>query len=135
MYVFFDTISLVFFLQIGYRRVYNTATNAPSASYYFCTLCHKLHKATHKVHLIHRAQIKTDGKIDLSKPLLAAAKKKRAPKEPIIGEFDGTDELWKSFDEHMDAIVSPLLRQRCMEILEVGKSLEGKKVQCFSRKD
>ncbi|MCG7848130.1 MAG: hypothetical protein MIO93_02985 [ANME-2 cluster archaeon] len=57
------------------------------------------------------------------------------PEEPVIGGFDGTDGLWKSFDEHMDVISSPSLRQQCIEILQVGKSLEEQKVQCFSRKN
>jgi hypothetical protein len=109
-------------------------TNAPSASYYFCTFCMEWHRGSHKAHLSHRAHIKTDGKIKLLKSP-ATAKKERTPKEPVIGGFDGADGLWKSFDEHMDVIASPSLRQRCIEILEVGKSLEVQKVQCFSRRD
>jgi len=109
-------------------------TNAPSASYYFCTLCMEWHRGSHKAHLSHRAHIKSDGKIKLSKSP-AAAKKERAPKEPVIGGFDGADGLWKSFDEHMESIISVSLRQRCLDILKVGRSLEKHKVQCFSRRD
>lgn len=111
-----------------------TETNAPSASYYFCTFCMEWHRGSHKAHLSHRAHIKTDGKIKLSKSP-TTAKKECTPKEPVIGGFDGADGLWKSFDEHMDVIASPSLRQRCIEVLEVGKSLEEQKVQCFSRKN
>jgi len=109
-------------------------TNAPFASYYFCTFCMEWHRGSHKAHLSHRAHIKTDGKIKLSESP-AAAKKERTPKEPVIGGFDGADGLWKSFDEHMDVIASPSLRQLCIEVLEIGKSLEEQKVQCFSRRD
>jgi len=109
-------------------------TNAPSASYHFCTLCNKWHRGSHKAHHSHRAHIKSDAKVNLQESP-AAAKKQRAPKEPVIGGFDGADGLWKSFDEHLNSISTPSLRQRCMEILEVGRSLEEQKVQCFSRRD
>ncbi|MBA1340629.1 MAG: hypothetical protein C5S40_00645 [ANME-2 cluster archaeon] len=109
-------------------------TNAPSASYYFCTRCMKWHKSSNKADLPHRAHIISDGKVKLSNPP-ATAQKLPSKKEPLIGGFDGADGLWKSFDEHLNTIGNASLRQRCMEILEVGRSLEKEKVQCFSRKD
>lgn len=108
------------------------ATNAPTASYYFCRHCMKWH-SSYKAHLTHRAHIKSDGKVELPKQP-TDAQKERTQKEPIIGGFDGADGLWKSFYEHLNSIRIASLRQRCMEILEISRSLEEQKVQCFSRK-
>lgn len=109
-------------------------TNAPSASYYFCTRCKKWHKGSNNADIPHRAHIKSDGKVKLLNTP-AAAKKVRPKKEPLIGGFDGAHGLWKSFDKHLNSIGTVSLRQRCTEILEVDRSLEMENVQCFSRRD
>ena len=83
--------------------------------YYFCSLCQNWH--------ILRSDEDSKGKEHLSY------------KEDVIGGFDGIDGLWTSLDEHFRSISTGVLRQRCNEILESGRSLDRYKVQYFSRRD
>ncbi|MDK2911874.1 MAG: hypothetical protein PWR29_831 [Methanolobus sp.] len=56
-------------------------------------------------------------------------------KDPILGDFDNADGLWKSFDEHLQGVTATPVRRKCQEILEVALSCQNKGIQTFSRKD
>jgi len=109
-------------------------TNSPSAKYYFCTYCKKWHKGSHTEHLAYKAYIGC-GKTSDILPQPKRTEKMKQSKEGVISEFDGTDGLWTSLDEHLKSISTGVLRQRCSEILESGRSLDRYKVQYFSRRD